>query len=468
MKRPFYSIAAVLALTSVIALSLFSQPIVSKVDSSYMEVSKKMLAHGLQTCEAYDMLEELTSIAGSRLSGAPSSLVAIDLTRQMMERRGFQRVHLEPVMVPHWVRGPIEEATIVKTSSRLAIPLTICALGGSVATPADGIEAEVVEVRSFDELKELGKRAQGKIVFFDRPFDRTKFETFEAYSGAVDQRSTGAIETAKVGGVATLVRSMTLALDDVPHTGAMNYADTVKHIPAAAVSTLDANILSDLLKRENNVRVRMQLTCQTLPDAPSANVAGELTGTEKPNEIIVVGGHLDSWDKGTGAHDDGAGCMQAIEALNILKKLGIKPKRTVRAVMFINEENGQRGAKAYPVAPQREGEVHIAAIESDRGGFAPLGFSVQGDSTLLPKVLRWKPLFERLYAGRMVTGGSGTDVAPLVEKGVAGVGLLVENHRYFDYHHSDNDTIDKVNPRELEMGAIVEALLCYLISEEGL
>ena len=182
----------------------------------------------------------------------------------------------------------------------------------------------------------------------------------------------------------------------------------------------------------------------------------------------MVAGHLDSWDKGTGAHDDGAGCVQAIEVLNLLKKAGVKPKRTIRAVMFMNEENGQRGAKAYPIAPQREGEVHVAAIESDRGGFAPRGISVHGDSTLLQKVLRWKPLFEQLYAGRIVSGGSGVDVAPLVERGVAGFGLIVENHRYFDYHHSANDTLDKVNPRELEMGAIVEAMLCYLISEEGL
>ena len=448
--------------------SAYSQTSGSGGDERHMEISRRMLAYGLETCEAYDMLEELTSLAGSRLSGSPGSLVAIDLTRKMMESRGFHNVHLEPVMVPHWVRGPIEEATIMQTSRRLAIPLNICALGGSIATPSGGIEAEVLEVHSFEELKKMSAVGQGKIIFFNRPMDRSKFETFEAYGNAVNQRSTGAIEAARVGGVAVLVRSMTLALDDVPHTGWMRYADTVNQIPAAALSTLDANILSDLLKREKNVRVRMTLTCQTLPDAESANVVGELTGTEKPNEVIVVAGHLDSWDKGTGAHDDGAGCVQAIEVLNLLKKAGVKPKRTIRAVMFMNEENGQRGAKAYPIAPQREGEVHVAAIESDRGGFAPRGISVHGDSTLLQKVLRWKPLFEQLYAGRIVSGGSGVDVAPLVERGVAGFGLIVENHRYFDYHHSANDTLDKVNPRELEMGAIVEAMLCYLISEEGL
>ena len=459
-----------------VALSLFAsarQPALSQqqsagLDSSYFEIAKRMLTHGLQTCEAYDMLDELTTMAGPRLSGSEGAQKAVNLTGKMMYVRDFENVRREPIIVPHWVRGPVEEAKIVEGPKRMAIPLNICALGGSIATPPDGLEAEVIEVKSFDELKSLGKKAAGKIIFFNRPMDRTKFDSFEAYGGAVDQRSRGAVEAAKVGGVGALVRSMTLAIDEVPHTGVMIYADTVKKVPAAAISTLDANILSDLLKSEKSVKVRMKLTCETLPDMESGNVIGEITGTEKPKEIIVVGGHLDSWDKGTGAHDDGAGCVQAIEALNIIKKLGLKPKRTIRAVMFMNEENGTRGGKGYPVAPQREGERHIAAMESDRGGFAPRGLSVQGDSILYQKVLRWKPLFETLFAGHIVRGGSGVDVAPLVEKGAAGFGLIVENHRYFDYHHSAKDTIDKVNPRELEMGAVVMAMLCYLISEEGL
>jgi Zn-dependent M28 family amino/carboxypeptidase len=261
---------------------------------------------------------------------------------------------------------------------------------------------------------------------------------------------------------------MTLALDDVPHTGQMNYADSVAKIPGAAISTLDANFLSHLITIEKRVRVRMKLICRTLPDTSSANVMGEITGWQKPHEIIVVGGHLDAWDKGTGAHDDGAGCVQAIEVLNILKKIGFRPKRTIRAVMFMNEENGLRGARAYPFAPQRAGETHVAAIESDRGGFAPRGISVQADSTVLEKVRQWKHVFEMLSAGMIFKGYSGVDVSPLVEKGTPGFGLVVDDHRYFDYHHSDNDTIDKVHPRELEIGAIVEALLCYLISENGL
>jgi Zn-dependent M28 family amino/carboxypeptidase len=326
----------------------------------------------------------------------------------------------------------------------------------------------VVEVKSFEQLRALGESARNKIIFFNRPLDPTKLNTFEAYGGAVDQRSRGAVETAKAGGVAALVRSMTHIIDDAPHTGAMGYVDSVRKVPAAAISTLDAEMLSELLLREKVVRVRMTLTCQTLPDKPSANVVGEVTGSEKPEEVIVVGGHLDCWDKGQGAHDDGSGCMQAIEVVNLIKRLGLKPKRTIRAVMFMNEENGNRGGKAYATAPERAGEKHIAAVESDRGGFAPRGISVQADSIVLAKVQTWRPLFERIYADRIFPGYSGVDVSAIVERGAAGFGLDVETQRYFDYHHSDNDTVDKVNPRELELGAIVEALLCYLISEEGL
>ena len=436
--------------------------------AAYDSVASRLLATGLRTCESFDMLKELTSQAPHRLSGSAGAAKAVEIAREMMVKRGFDKVHLETVMVPHWVRGDVEEAMITRSATKKGTPLTICALGGSIGTPKGGVEGEVIEAKSFDELKSLGEAAKGKIVFFNRPFDATKLNTFEAYGGAVDQRGRGAVEAAKAGGIAVLVRSMTLATDDVPHTGVMSYVDSVKKIPAAAVSTVDADMLSELLAREKNIEVRMKLTCKTLPDAQSANVVGEITGSEKPNEVIVVGGHLDCWDKGQGAHDDGSGSVQAIEVVNLIKKLGLTPKRTIRAVMFMNEENGDRGGKAYPVAPERKGEKHVAAIESDRGGFAPRGISVQADSTVLRKVQQWASFFKRFDAGQIESGYSGVDVFPMVEKGVPGFGLDVENQRYFDYHHSDNDTIDKVNRRELELGAIVEAMLCYLISEEGL
>ncbi len=457
-----------------LCLVLFLSGAVSSAFSSphqgldYDSVAARFLATGLRSCETFEMLKELTSKVPHRLSGSAGAAKAVEITREMMVSRGFDKVHLETVMVPHWVRGDVEEAVITRSASKKGTPLTICALGGSIATPKGGIEGEVVEVKSFDELKSLGAAARGKIVFFNRPFDATKLNTFEAYSGAVDQRGRGAVEAAKVGGIAVLVRSMTLASDDVPHTGVMGYVDSVRKVPAAAISTVDADMLSALFAHEKNIKVRMKLTCETLPDAQSANVVGEITGSEKPDEVIVVGGHLDCWDKGQGAHDDGSGSVQAIEVVNLIKKLGLKPKRTIRAVMFMNEENGDRGGKAYPVAPERNGEKHVAAIESDRGGFAPRGISVQADSTVLRKVRQWLPIFKHFDAGQIEPGYSGVDVYPTVEKGVPGFGLDVENQRYFDYHHSDNDTIDKVNRRELELGAIVEAMLCYLISEEGL
>jgi hypothetical protein len=386
---------------------------------------------------------------------------------EAMRERGLQNVHTERVLVPHWERGNTERALLLLpdgTSNRLSV----CALGGSVGTPPRGITAEVMEVRSFDELTRRGEEARGKIVFFNRPMDPSLFDTFDAYGGAVEQRSKGAAAAAKVGAIGAVVRSMTLALDDVPHTGAMNYAEGVKKIPAAAISTRGAEKLSALLQKGEHVRLSLTLSCRALPDAPSSNVVGEITGTEKPGEVIVVSGHLDDWDKGMGAHDDGSGCAQAIEALSLLRRLGIAPKRTIRAVLYMNEENGLRGGKAYAADPARNTERHIALIESDRGGFAPRGFTIDADSTVLPRTLRWQALLDSLGAGRIMKGYSGVDISPMVAKGVPGFGLDVENQRYFDYHHSDNDTIEKVNPRELELGAIAEALLSYLIAEEGL
>jgi hypothetical protein len=326
----------------------------------------------------------------------------------------------------------------------------------------------VVEVRSFEELRALGARVNGKIVFFNRPMDPGVLNTFEAYGGAVDQRSRGAVEAARAGARAALVRSMTLAQDNVPHTGSLSYLDTVPKIPAAAVGIEDADMLSALLRRDSRARVTLTLTCRTLPDAPSANVIGEIRGRENPREIILVGGHLDCWDKGAGAHDDAAGCVHAIEVLHLFRELGIVPRCTIRAVMFMNEENGSRGGAAYASAALRDRERHVAAIESDRGGFAPRGFTVQADSSTLERMLRWKPLFEDIAAGRIVQGYSGVDVLQTVKQGAIGIGLDVGDHRYFDVHHSANDVVESVNPRELEMGAVVTAFLCYLLSEEGL
>ncbi len=454
-----------LFLSITLSLPLYSQSHVA--ETTYTSLANRIITTSLGSGRAYEFLFELTTKIGPRLSGSEQADHAVEWAEKKMEAVGFDSVHLEPVVVPHWVRGTVEEASIVNSSSLENVPLKVCALGGSIATPPEGITAEVVEVHSFDELKAMGKKAKGKIIFFNRPMDRRKFTTGEAYGGAVDQRGYGAVEAAKVGGLAALVRSMTTRVDDVPHTGAMWYADSIPKVPAAAISIVGANFLSELIAKEKHVTVHLKLTCQTLPDVESANVIGELTGSEKPEEVIVIGGHLDSWDKGQGAHDDGAGSVHAIEALRLLKELGLRPKRTIRAVLFMNEENGIRGAKAY-VAKERAREKHIVAIESDAGGFTPRGFGIQADSTTFEKIARWAYLFRPIEADRIQKGGGGTDISELGKKGVPLVGLRVDGHRYFDYHHSDNDTIDKVNERELELGAAAIAILSYILAEEGL
>ena len=431
----------------------------------YEGAAKQIVEKGLGSGKSYSILRELTGKIGARLSGSPQAAKAVEWGKRTMEDLGFQNVHLEPVMVPHWVRGSTEEASIVRGAG--SIPLTICALGGSIATPGEGITAEVVEVKSFDELKALGEKAKGKIIFFNRPFDQTKFNTFESYGGAVNQRGQGAVEAARAGGVAAIVRSMTSRIDDVPHTGAMGYNDSIPKVPAAAVSTVGANLLDSILSSEKGVRLKLALSCQTLPDEESANVVGELTGTEKPNEVIVVGGHLDSWDKGRGAHDDGAGVAGTLEALRLLKDLGLSPKRTIRAVLFINEENGLRGGKAY-AAKERPNEKHVAAIETDAGGFSPRGFGVQADSLVVEKIARWSYLLQPIDADRILKGGGGADISELGKKGVPLLGLHVDGQRYFDYHHSTSDTIDKVNERELELGAITLSIMSYVLAQEGL
>lgn len=454
-------------LLPVVSSFLIGQTLDAPKSSTYQEIVNHLVAAGLGSGKAYEMLHELCTTIGPRLSGSPQAARAVDWAKRKMEKLGFENVRLEFVMVPRWVRGPVEEASIVRSPWKRTIPLKVCALGGSIGTPRGGITAEVMEVHSFEELQALGDKAKGKIIFFNRRMDRSKFSTGEAYGGAVNQRSRGAIEASKAGGAAALVRSMTTRLDDAPHTGLMNYVDTIPKVPAAAISTLGANLLSDLLKKDKTVKVRLTLSCETLPDVESANVIGELLGSEKPNEIVLIGGHFDSWDKGQGAHDDGAGCMHAVEALRLLKELGLKPKRTIRVVLFMNEENGVRGGQAY-AAKERPGEKHIAAIESDAGGFSPRGFGVGADSVTIEKISKWSHLLQPIDAGSITRGGGGVDIAPLAQKGVPSIGLRTEGQKYFDYHHSDNDTIDNINERELELGAIAMAILSYVLAEEGL
>lgn len=417
------------------------------------------------------MLKELCGDIGPRLSGSINAARAVEWGAAKMNQMGFQNVHLVPCKVPHWERGTTEFAELVQNDERTN--LSTCALGGSVGTPEAGITGEVIEVQSIQEVTQLGASARGKIIFFNRPFDATLTNTFGAYGGAVDQRVDGASAAAKVGAIGVLVRSMTLDHDDVPHTGTLSYSKDAGRIPAAALGLVSADRLSDALVRRalggKRVFVHLTLDCKNLPDEASASVVGEITGSKYSDEVIVVGGHLDSWDRGRGAHDDGAGVTQSLEALRLIKELGWKPKRTIRVVLFMNEENGGRGAEAYAAAAKSSKQKHIAAIESDSGGFAPRAFSCSLPVAKAKTLSKWlaslrKFEIERIDGG----GGGGADVGPLGSQGAVLFGLEPESQRYFDYHHSDKDTIDKVNPRELELGALSLAQLAWLISEQGL
>ncbi len=432
----------------------------------YKKLAEGIRRRGMTDNYAFCMLQKLTRI-GPRLTGSPRAAAAVELIRQEMHDLGLDNVHLEPTLVGRWVRGDIENARLV--SSRLGtIPLSICALGGSVATPDGGISAKVVEVKSFEELRNLGDKAKGKIIFFNRAMDPAVIDTFRSYGGAADQRVRGAAEAAKAGGVAALIRSLTLEETDDPHTGLMVYERGLSKIPAAAVSTLGANILSRVLRTDPDLIVHMQTSCRALSPVTSHNVVGEILGREKPTEIILLGAHLDSWDQGEGAHDDGAGCAHVLEALRLLKLTAPRPARTVRGVLFMDEEFGGTGGRDYAGSERRKGEVHLAALESDRGGFLPVGVGVGGGETVLRKVRQWLPLFEPLGIHWIRTGGGGVDIGPLGQSGTILMGIVPDSQRYFDVHHSRRDVLSAVHPRELEIGAVSIAILAFMLAEEGI
>lgn len=431
---------------------------------------KSIYDMALKNGQSYEMLGQLTKEVGARLSGSPGAAAAVEWSYHEMKKFEFDSVWVQPLMVPHWVRGTKEIGKIINSKKMGTLELNICALGGSVGTGPQGIIAKVIEVKSFEELAQLGtKNVEGKIVFFNRPMDPTKINTFAAYGGAVDQRGGGASEAAKYGALAAVVRSMGLNLEDYPHTGGMRYtANGVKLIPAVAISTKHADLLSRLAKEDKDLQIYLETHSEILEDAPSFNVIGELRGSEFPEEIIAVGGHLDSWDLGEGAHDDGAGCVHSIEVLRIMKAMGYKPKRTIRAVMFMNEENGLRGGLKYAELAEKNKEKHIAAMESDRGGFTPRGFTLSGDEKIKSKIRSWKSLFEPYGLSDFSQEGGGADIGPLAKQGVMLIGFLPDSQRYFDYHHTATDTFDKVSKRELELGSASMTALIYLVDKYGL
>ena len=449
---------------------LFSIQLFPQLDSvklnKYNFIANQITKKALVEKKGYELLRELCDI-GPRLSGSENSLRAIFWAEEKLKNLGVDKVWLQPVMVPHWEGGSVETATIVKSKLINEKSLNIISLGGSIATPDDGITANVIEVKNFTELKERQNEVKGKIVFFSRPVDEGLVNTFAGYGSAVDQRVYGAIEASKYGAVAVLIRSVTTKHDNVPHTGVMVYVDSLQKISAAALGYLDADFLHKALIDDPKLMINLKMNCKTLPEAQSYNVIAEITGTEFPNEIIVVGGHFDSWDQGCGAHDDGAGCVQSMEVLHLFKELNLKPKRTIRCVLFINEENGSRGGKEYGKYAYENKEIDLAAIESDRGGFTPIGFDVDSDSVTLNKISNWISILENSGIKWIKKGGSGVDIQ-YIKNTKAKIGYVPDCQRYMDVHHSANDTFESVHPRELELGSASIAIMAYLISEEGL
>jgi carboxypeptidase Q len=432
-------------------------------------IIRKIYDEALENGHAYKNLEYLCKQIGPRLSGSVNAQKSVDWTKKLMEDYGFDRVYLQELMVPVWERGAKEEAYILDGKTKIPVP--IAALGGSIATSAKGITAPILEVQNFEELKALGADiVKGKIIFFNRPFDPKLFNTFSAYSGAVNQRSQGAIEAAKLGAVGVIVRSMSSVIDDFPHTGGMSYQEGLTKIPGAAISTKAADLLSQKLRQRKYPAPQFYFkqNCRTLPDAISYNVIGEITGSVDPEGIITVGGHLDSWDLAEGAHDDGTGVMQSVEVLRIFKALKLKPRHTIRAVMFMNEENGLRGGLKYAEIAKQNNEKHIAALESDAGGYTPRGFNVENAPLALAHFSKWKPLFAPYLVDAIIPGGGGADIGPLrIMPDVVLIGFRPDSQRYFDIHHSSNDVFENVNRRELELGAAAMTSLIYLIDQYG-
>ena len=441
----------------------------SQTDLEKSDFINNIYNEALSNGESYEWLEYLSNDIGHRLSGSVNAERAVKWGRDELIKIS-DKVWLQPVMVPKWVRGAPEYAHIESTPGK-TISVPILALGGSISTPSIGIIANVVEVKSFNDLDKLGEeKVKGKIVFYNRPMDPTIINTFEAYSQTVNQRTQGAKYAAQYGAVGVIVRSMTTASDDFPHTGSMYYDDLPlnKRIPAAAISTNGADLLSSMLSLNKEVKFYFRQNSKNFPDQLSHNVIAEIKGSKYPDEIIVVGGHLDSWDVGDGSHDDGAGIVQSMEVIRIFNSLGYKPNRTIRVVLFMNEENGLRGGNKYAQIAKEKNENHFFALESDAGGFTPRGFSFDTSVEEFESIEPWVEYFKDYALDNFFLGGSGADIGPLKDGRVILSGLRPDPQRYFDYHHAPSDTFDKINRRELELGAAAMTALIYLMDNHKL
>lgn len=451
----------------ILFLSFFlSNTLAQEIDKELFELSKKIVRTSLIDRKGYQWLEELCKI-GPRLPGSESSYKAIEWAKQKMIESNFDTVWLQPVMVPNWKRGNLEEAKIAKSKKFKGRKLNITALGGSIGTDKKGITGKIIAVNDFNELSKKKELVKGRIVFFSRALDYGEVEPFAGYGGVANLRTRGAIEAAKFGAIGVIVRSITTKHDNVPHTGVMYYVDSIPKIPAVSIGYQDADFLVKALDEEQDLEVNIKLSCNTFPDTLSYNVIGEIRGSEFPDEVIVVGGHFDSWDKGCGAHDDGAGCVQAMEVLDLFKRLNIKPKRTIRCVLFIDEEQRQTGATEYAKFAETSNQKHIAAIEADRGAFTPRGFYADTDSATLYYLQSFLPYLSLAKIDWIRKGGSGVDVSK-IKNTKALFGYVTDSQRYMDVHHSDNDTFETVHPREFQLGSAAMAIMCLLLSELGI
>jgi len=462
MKRWLFSSIALLA-----ALSGFCQ----KEDSAYI---RKISDEIMERSQAYENLRQLTKEVGARLAGSPGMVKAEKWGLQAMERSGAERAWMQECLVPHWVRGGQDEAIATFDDTRSAKirttkkTLDVLALGNSLGSPSKGITAPVIVVGSFDELEKRKDEVKDKIVFYNYKFINTNINTFLSYRDAGQYRGQGPSRAAKYGAKAVIVRSMSHSADNFPHTGATRYDTAYAKIPALAIGLRDADWLNEQIK-SGPVTVAMKTFGRFLPDTIGHNIIGELKGSEFPNEIITVGGHLDSWDVCEGAHDDGAGVVQTIEILRALKAIGYRPRHTIRFVLFANEENGGAGGTKYAEEAMANNEQHIFAIESDAGGFTPRGLGLTGTEEQFKKFTSWRELIAPYGATEFNRGGGGSDIKPLNRAFKTPTGSLnPDSQRYFDIHHARNDIFENVNKRELELGAVNMAALIYLVDKYGL
>ncbi len=434
----------------------------------------KIAVNILSSDSLFNNLHYLTKKIGGRLAGSPQMVQAEEWGENAMKGAGAQTVTMQECMVPHWIRGGKDKAFVVYTDKKgktQKYTLSILALGNSIGSGSNGVTAPLIRVNDWNDLEAKKNEIKGKIVFYNNPFDDTLIEPFQAYEKNVIYRGVGASRAAKYGAVAVMIRSMTNTPgNNYPHTGSLRYLDSIKQIPAAAMGLQDVKKLDSLFDSVIFVSASLYTYGKMFPDTIGHNIIGEIKGSTQPEQIITIGGHLDSWDPAEGANDDGTGVVQTIEVLRVFTALGYQPKHTIRFVLFANEENGTRGAKKYVDEAKRKGEQHIFALESDAGGFTPRGFrfEVDSNSEALQKINAWKPLFTPYYGDRFEMGESGSDVGYLKDVKAVLAGLNPDGQRYFYIHHAASDVFENVDIRETKLGAINMAALVYLVDQYGL